>query len=115
MECMHVHSGLARELGDSSNGHLVVLLGKLVEEEVCQVLNARVGVLQAQSHSCNVPLHLHHVIHDQMGQNHQAVLSYPCIAYPQQMVMFYVIHFGLDCCANAISTQSNSKESIHIT
>jgi len=58
--------------------HLVGLLGKLMEEEVCKVLDAGVGVLQAQGHARNVALHLHHVIHDQVGQHHQAVLAHTC-------------------------------------
>lgn len=58
--------------------HLVVLLSKLVEEEVCKVLDAGVGVLQAQGHARNVALHLHHVIHDQVGQHHQAVFAHAC-------------------------------------
>ena len=66
-----------------------------MEEEVCQVLDAGVGVLQAQSHSGNVALHLHHVVHDQVGQNHQAVFSHPCIAHPQQF--FRKTLFQLAC------------------
>ena len=58
--------------------HLVVLLSELMEEEVCKVLDAGVGVLQAQGHARDVALHLHHVIHDQVGQHHQAVLAHAC-------------------------------------
>jgi len=58
--------------------HLVVLLSELMEEEVCEVLDAGVGVLQAQGHARDVALHLHHVIHDQVGQHHQAVLAHTC-------------------------------------
>lgn len=58
--------------------HLVVLLSELMEEEVCEVLDAGVGVLQAQGHARDVALHLHHVIHDQVGQHHQAVLAHAC-------------------------------------
>lgn len=49
-----------------------------MEEEVCEVLDAGVGVLQAQGHACDVALHLHHVIHDQVGQHHQAVFANAC-------------------------------------
>ena len=85
---LHAEDGCISELvmgqSNSIGAHLVTLLRQLVEEEVCQVLDAGVGVLQAQSHSCNVALHLHHVVHDQVGQNHQAVLSHTCIAHSQQ-------------------------------
>ena len=76
---MHAQDdGLPETPANAATAHLVVLLCKLVEEEVRQVLDAGVGVLKAQSHSCNVPLHLHHVVHDQVGQHHQAVLTHPC-------------------------------------
>lgn len=50
-------------------------LGELREEEVGQVTDARLGIHEAQRDGRAVAAHLHHVVQDEVGEDHQRCLA----------------------------------------
>lgn len=51
------------------------LLGKFVEEELCETRDALIVVNDTEGHFTDLTFHLDHVVQDKMGENLQRVLT----------------------------------------
>eukprot|EP00959_Pyramimonas_sp_CCMP1952_P260624 5449382-Pyramimonas_sp.AAC.1 len=66
----------AEEVGQQVVDGVPRLARELVHEEAREVGNARLGVLQLEHHLRHVPLHLHHVVQDQVRQHQHRVVPH---------------------------------------